>query len=77
MRPYNGKESRWHNAAIERKAGRITAARMSKEVAFEPVEGPINDRIDDAYRAKYGGSPYLPPMIGSRAKAATIRVNPR
>ena len=33
---------------------------------FEPVEGPINDRIDDAYRAKYRGSPYLAPMIGAR-----------
>jgi len=26
---------------------------MTKQVAFEPVNGPINDRIDDAYRAKY------------------------
>jgi hypothetical protein len=30
---------------------------MTKEVTFEPAEGPINDRIDEAYRAKYGGSP--------------------
>ena len=28
-------------------------------VAFEPVEGAINDRIDGAYRAKYGSSRYL------------------
>ena len=26
---------------------------MTKEVTFEPVDGPINDRIDHAYRAKY------------------------
>jgi hypothetical protein len=32
---------------------------MTKEVTFVPVNGPINDRIDDAYRAKYQGSPYL------------------
>jgi len=25
---------------------------MMKDVTFEPVEGPINERIDDAYRAK-------------------------
>ena len=37
-------------------AGRITAAGMRKEVTFEPVEGPINDLIDDVYRAKYRGS---------------------
>jgi alcohol dehydrogenase (NADP+) len=28
-----------------------------RETQFEPVEGSINDRIDDAYRAKYRGSP--------------------
>ena len=60
-----------------KKAGRIIAAGMTKEVAFEPVEGPINDRIDDAYRAKYHGSSYLSPMIGARARSATVRVMPR
>ena len=33
--------------------------------------------IDDAYRAKYKGSPYLSPMIGSRARSATVKVMPR
>lgn len=47
------------------------------EVSFEPVAGPINDAIDDAYRAKYRDSPYLTPMIGPRARAATMRVLPR
>ena len=64
--PTTGSDSRWYKAAIRQKAGRITAAGMTKEVTFEPVEGPINDRIDDAYRAKYKGSPYLSPMIGRR-----------
>src|SRR3954451_10183747 len=74
VRAYNGRDSRWYQAAVRQKAGRITAAGMTKEVTFEPVEGPINDRIDDAYRAKYGTSPYLKSMIGARARAATIRV---
>jgi hypothetical protein len=30
-----------------------------KEVAFEPVNGSINDSIDDTYRAKYASSLYL------------------
>jgi hypothetical protein len=51
--------------------------RHDKDVIFEPVEGPINGRIDGAYRAKYAGSPYLTPMIGARARAATVRVLPR
>jgi len=45
-----------------------------REVAFEPVAGGINDAIDEAYRVKYNGSPYLPPMIVRRARAATMRV---
>lgn len=36
---------------------------MTKEVAFEPVHGAINDRIDEAYRAKYQGNPCLDSII--------------
>jgi hypothetical protein len=49
---------------------------MTKDVTFEPVEGPIKDSLDDAYRAKYGGSPYLNAMIGARARSATVRIVP-
>lgn len=74
VRAYNGKNSRWHQAAIRQKVGRITAAGITKEVSFEPVDGAINDRIDDAYTAKYKGSAYLKPMIGARARAATVKL---
>src|SRR5713226_1002199 len=77
VRGYNGQKSRWYQAAVREKAGRIIAAGMTKEVTFEPVDGPINDLIDDAYRAKYHGSPYLSPMIGTRARSATVKVMPR
>jgi hypothetical protein len=77
VRAYNGRSSSWYQAAVRQKAGRIIAAGMTKEVAFEPVDGPINDRIDDAYRAKYHGSPYLSPMISARARSATVKVTPR
>jgi hypothetical protein len=76
VRAYNGRNSRWYRAAVRQKAGRITAAGTTKEVSFEPVDGPINDLIDDAYRAKYRGSPYLSPMIGTRARSATVKVMP-
>ena len=77
VRGYNGQDSRWYQAAVRQGAGRITAAGITKEVTFEPVDGPMNDRIDDAYRKKYGGSPYLSPMIGARARSATVEVMPR
>ena len=77
VRAYNGKSSRWYQAALRQKAGRISAAGLTKEVIFEPVAGPINDRIDEAYRVTYSDSPYLGPMIGARARAATVKVLPR
>jgi hypothetical protein len=77
VRGYNGRSSRWYQAAVRQKAGRISAAGATRDVVFEPVDGPVNDLIDDAYRAKYGDSPYLKPMIGARARAATVRITPR
>ncbi len=77
VRGYNGQKSSWYQAAVRQKAGRIIAAGMTKEVTFEPVNGAINDRIDDAYQAKYRSSPYLPPMISARARSATVKVMPR
>ena len=77
VRGYNGQRSRWYQAALKQRAGRITAAGMTREVAFETVQGAINERIDDAYREKYKGSPYLNPMIGERARSATIKISPR
>jgi hypothetical protein len=76
VRAYNGQDSRWYHAALRQKAGRITAAGITKEVAFEPMSGDINDRIDEAYRTKYRSSPYLRPMIAARARSATIRIVP-
>ena len=77
VRPYSGQKSSWYQAAMRQKAGRITAAGITKDVSFEAVQGPINVRIDDAYRAKYKGSQYLSPMIGARARGATVKVMPR
>jgi hypothetical protein len=77
VRAYNGQKSTWYQAALRQKAGRIIAAGLTKEVRFEPVKGPANDSVDDAYRGKYHGSPYLTPMIGAKARAATIKITPR
>jgi len=77
VRGYNGQKSRWYQAAVRQNGGRIITAGMTKAVAFESVDGPIYDRIDEAYRAKYRGSPYLRPMIGARARSATIKIMPR
>jgi hypothetical protein len=69
VRGYNGRKSRWYQAALRQKAGRIIAAGMTRDVTFESIEGALNDCIDAAYKAKYSCSPYLAPMIG-RGRAA-------
>jgi hypothetical protein len=77
VRAYNGQSSRWYQAAVRQRAGRIIAAGMTRDVEFERVDGSLNERIDDAYRAKYARSSYLRPMIGATARSATIRITPR
>jgi hypothetical protein len=37
VRGYNGQKSRWYQAAVRQKAGRIIAAGMTKEVTFEAI----------------------------------------
>jgi hypothetical protein len=77
VRAYNGTSSRWYQAASKQKAGQVTVAGQTTDVSFEQVTGEINDRIDAAYDAKYSSSPYLKPMIGDRARAATVRISPK
>ena len=78
VRAYNGRQSRWFQAAVRQKAGRVIAAGMTREVAFEPVDdAKISDKVDDAYRAKYAKSPYLKPMLSERARSATVKIVPR
>lgn len=77
VRAYNGVQSRWYQAALKQKAGRIIAAGKTVDVGFEPATGAVNDRIDDAYRAKYRDSRYLAPMISERSRAATVRILPK
>ena len=76
VRAYNGQKSRWYQAAMKQKKGKISVAGITKEVHFESVDGAINGRVDEAYRAKYKSSPYLEPMIGARARSATVKIKP-
>jgi len=77
VRAYHGRDSSWYQAALRDGAGQITAAGTTRDVAFEAVDGALNDRIDDAYREKYRGSPYLDPMVSERARSATLKIVPR
>lgn len=78
VRAWNGVNGRWYRSAIAQRSGRITAAGQEHQVAFTPVDdSELNDRIDRAYRDKYAGSPYLPPMVATGPRAATVEITPR
>ena len=77
VRAYNGPSSRWYRSATSQYAGRITAAGSTFEVTFAAADPSLADDIDAAYRAKYAGSPYLPPMVAAGPQAATIEITPR
>jgi hypothetical protein len=77
VRAYNGTSSRWYRAALARPDGQIRSSGRVHDVRFAPVESVGSNAIDDAYREKYGTSRYLPAMIGERARAATLRIDPR
>ncbi|MCR4524201.1 DUF2255 family protein [Bosea sp. 47.2.35] len=77
VRAYHGVDSRWYKAAVREKSGQISVAKTSYEVSFEQAETRLKDRIDEAYRTKYSGSPYLASMIGDQARAATICIRRR
>lgn len=77
VRAYNGVTSRWYRSAMQQKAGKIHAAGMVKEVLFEAADHSLDEQIDEAYKAKYSGSPYLSPMISKSTKAATVRITPK
>jgi hypothetical protein len=53
-------------------AGRIITAGETHEVEFVPGDPALNELIDAAYREKHAGSPYLPPMVLSGPREATV-----
>ena len=77
VRAWNGTRSRWYRSAMAQRAGRIIAAGETHEVEFAPGDPALNGRIDAAYREKYAGSPYLPPMVAPGPREATAEITPR
>ncbi|KJL27504.1 DUF2255 family protein [Microbacterium oxydans] len=77
VRAWNGTRSRWYQSAVAQRAGRITAAGDTFEVGFAPADAALEDQIDAAYRAKYSGSSYLPPMVAAGPRSATVEITPR
>jgi hypothetical protein len=77
VRAANGQNSRWYQAAVARKAGRVRVAGQYYDVVFEPAGDDDADAIDAAYEKKYPGSSAVPIMQGAGPKSASVRISPR
>ena len=74
VRAYNGQESKWYRAAVRQKAGRILAAGLTKE-CVRTGRGAVWIRSTSLPR-EVSQQRYLDPMIGARARSATLRIIP-
>lgn len=79
VRSVNGRTSAWFRGVLERLEGRVWAGGVEKDVSFSEESDPgVNDRIGDAYRAKYRRYPqYVAPLLTPDARAATLKLAPR
>lgn len=78
IRSANGRKGAWFRGALTRHEGHIWAGGIEKDVAFvEESDLVLNDRIDEAYLAKYGRYPrYVAPMVTPTVREATIKLVP-
>ncbi len=70
VRAYSGTRSKWYQAALSQRAGKIVAIGQEFDVRFvKPADPALESKIDRAYQIKYSGSSYVSAMTGARARA--------
>lgn len=80
VRAANGTESRWYQAAISQKAGRVRVDGVYYDVLFEDAGTDDETLIDAAYDEKYSNAAdafAIPIMQGEAPKAASVRISLR
>ncbi|MFI6436155.1 DUF2255 family protein [Streptomyces sp. NPDC050759] len=78
VRSFRGTDGGWWRTARASHEGHIRSGGVDKNVTFvEVADSEINDRIDTAYRTKYGrfGDAYVNPLV--TARSTTLRLTPR
>ncbi|WP_328504641.1 DUF2255 family protein [Streptomyces sp. NBC_00457] len=78
VRSFRGTDGGWWRMARATEEGHIRSGGVDKDVTFVEVADPeTNDRIDTAYRTKYGrfGGAYVDPMVAARP--TTLKLLPR
>jgi hypothetical protein len=79
VRSFRGTGGGWFRAASASHAGHVQAGGVDRDVTFsEETDRGVNERVDAAYRTKYGryDAAYVDPMVGPEARATTLRLVP-
>ena len=79
VRAYKGRSGPWFRGVLSCHEGHFRSGGIDKDVRFAEADAGINDRIDAAYRTKYGHyeRQYVDPMVTPAAREATIKLVPR
>lgn len=78
VRSWRGPGGAWYRTALTSREGHIQAGGVRKDVSFAEVGDDAGERIDAAYRTKYGRySTYVAPMVAPAARETTLRLVPR
>jgi hypothetical protein len=78
VRSVRGDRGGWYRAAEQRHEGRIEAGDTAVDVAFEDAPNHLDEKIDAAYKTKYGyPSDPVDSITTDAAKATTTRLVPR
>jgi hypothetical protein len=79
VRAAYGPGTGWHRVARRSHAGRIRAGRVQKDVTIEDADDAVNDRVDAAYRTKYGryAASIVDGITNAQARSTTLKLVPR
>ncbi|MFF0157138.1 DUF2255 family protein [Streptomyces sp. NPDC005263] len=78
VRSFRGTDGGWWRTARAGHEGHIRSGGVDKDVTFVQVtDSEVDDRVDTAYRTKYGrfGDAYVNPLVAARS--TTLRLVPR
>lgn len=76
-RSYNGQSGRWYRAAKRAGSGRAKFGSVDRAVTFAFIsDEATNKAIDEAYKIKYAGSPYLDGPVSEPMRSATVKLVP-
>jgi len=75
IRSVNGPDAAWFRGTQVLGEGRIESGGVAKDVVFTRDDS-VDDRIDEAYRRKYGSGSAVRSITSALASSTTLRVDP-